>query len=303
MPADPTIDELARQQGQQPAQGLPPPQPAPYGIARAQEHQQQWGMPGISQQLGDIASKGAQGARGAWDWANERARTAMTGGVSEESIRAADDLLAQMLGWGSLTGAETGALGALKMTRMIPSEKKWALHNFGSNDEWNLHSKETGKKMGELYTTFHPDQKQLHVNYMTTDYPSWEKYKLDSPVDQRSWGMGTHELQTLGPEVLREYPDIDTLKFSRIGGAFKDRPVTLTYKRVAMPDGSIGFERIETSKSGRRQPWRSPQERQQAQQAASSRIQAARDEPDQPRVTVPPLTEAEEQFLRNLSGR
>lgn len=147
----------------------------------------------------------------------------------------------------ALSNLPFGGLGTLRMARIAPGEKRITVSNFGGKDEWSLWSKETGKKLGEMYTNYDKDTNQLKVEYMTGDWSgSGIKHNLNEP---RSWTIGTHELQTLRPEILREYPNIDTLKLTRIGGVFKESPVTLTYKRVDTPEGAV-FRRIKIERSG-----------------------------------------------------
>lgn len=59
------------------ARGLPPPQPTPYGVARAQERQQRWGLPGPGGQLVDLAKRAGQGFVNQIDAFGNRVNTAL----------------------------------------------------------------------------------------------------------------------------------------------------------------------------------------------------------------------------------
>lgn len=248
MPLDPTLEDLSNQ-------GLPPPQPMPYGIGRAIEHQQRWGgTPSLGAGLQDIATSAGRGAYNAFGNFIENA----VSGDPERQGASSGEFILSTVGLPYIGGEIQGGLGALRMARIAPGENRISPVNFGANDEWSLWSKETGKKLGEMYTNYDHANNQLKVEYMTGLWP--EKFDINNLKDERSWGIGTHELQTLGHEVLREYPNIDTLKFTRVGGVFKGNPTTLIYKRVDTPEGPT-FERVKARRGLGASGWVPPTQR------------------------------------------
>lgn len=301
MPLDPTLDELSSEQQRSMTHQPEPPNPAAPYLKGASDWAtrtfvdpmkttgflpggQNWGrsavtgmekfneggltglapslrqyMPGITNTLGDLAQSHA--ARNVFSTAN-------------------------------FGGIPFGGM-ALRMARIAPGEKRISPTNFGGKDEWSLFSKETGKKLGEMYTNYDQSKNQLKVEYMTGQWPEHFDPKLE---EQRSWGIGAHELRTLGPEVLREYPNIDTLKLTRIGGVFKGNPVTLTYKRVDTPEGPV-FERIKTQRGMSSRGWVPPAERFMHGRTRARPLIA---EP-QPLSETTPQTEAERQIWRNAA--
>jgi hypothetical protein len=115
---DPSLDQLSQQnqnpqlwnpQASAPPRGLPPPQPAPYGVARATEAQQRWGSPGavvgIGGSLGELATNYISNF-------NQLIGDAMMGAQDQDEAEGARiaRLATMTMGGGSM-GAEKGALG------------------------------------------------------------------------------------------------------------------------------------------------------------------------------------------------
>lgn len=201
MPIDPTLGELSQQD--QSAQGLPPPQPTPYGIARAQEHQQQWGMPGIGEQLSGIASKAAEVPGIALQGIGDRVQAAMRGGADEESIRAAADLAGMLLGTG-LIGAERGALGVAGGRLYLRNRPNPRTSSAYESKQMDLID-ESGKIIGSVSGDRLPGDKVLHVGW--------------TGADKGPWSGGTSEMLSFMTELQHEFPGIEKIRAARVSGA------------------------------------------------------------------------------------
>lgn len=207
MPFDPTLNELSDQQPQ--PQGLPPPQPTPDWYARDVQHQQQWGMPGVGEQLGDIASKPAALLQGANEWVGQRMMTGMEGrGEDEESIRAATDLAGMFLG-GGIAGAERGALGVaggklFLKERPLTQMQRSMLDPSSESKEMDLID-ESGKVMGRVTGDRLLGDKTLHVGW--------------AGADKGPWSGGISEMFSFMTELQHEFPGIEKIKASRVSGA------------------------------------------------------------------------------------
>lgn len=208
MPLDDTLGDLAQQQ----PQGLPPPQPTPYGIVRAQEHQQQWAMPPISDQLGDIASKTAQVPgiilKGTNDYIGDRMQTVMQGfgRVDDaESVKAATDLATMFFGSG-IAGAERGALGVAGGRLYLRDRKIYndpATAKVLDAKEMDLID-ESGNVLGTVAAQRRPGNPLLDVDWTGSS--------------EGAWSTGTSEMLSFMSELQHEFPGIERFRANRVSG-------------------------------------------------------------------------------------
>lgn len=203
MPLDDSLTDLAQQQ----PQGLPPPQPTPYGIVRAQEHQQQWGMPPISDQLGDIASKTAQVPgivlKGTNDYIGDRMQTVMQGfgRVDDaESVKAATDLATMFFGSG-IAGAERGALGVAGGRLYLRNRDPYSGPHYKEMDLID----ETGRVIGTVNASRMPNHPTLDVDWAGSS--------------KGAWSTGTSEMLSFMSELQHEFPGIEQIRARRVSGA------------------------------------------------------------------------------------
>lgn len=138
----------------------------------------------------------------------------------------------------------TPLLGTLQMARAPASD---FFSNFGGKDSFRLVSKETGEELGQFHATYNAGDKNLDIKYMGSF-----KRTPGGNAFSTHWGIGTHELQTLGPEILKEYPDVQTVSFLRLPGIREGAEKTgrqsriMKFKVNRTPDGNMTLELMES---------------------------------------------------------
>lgn len=151
--------------------------------------------------------------------------------------------------------ANVGGMPLLETLRMEAAPASEFFSTFGGKNSFSLFSKETGKIMGQLHTTFDPSTKDLHINFMGSTGRG-QGFGGFENTGTTGWGMGTHELQTLGPEILKHYPDVQTVSFLRLPGirtgaapgkaGRQSRNMKFQVNRT--PDGNMTLDLIESKK-------------------------------------------------------
>lgn len=152
--------------------------------------------------------------------------------------------------------ANVGGMPLLEALRMEAAPASSFFSTFGGKNSFKMFSRETGKEMGQLHTTFNPSTKDLYINYMGGN-EAGQGFGGYQNVGVTGWGIGTHELQTLGPEILKHYPDVQTVSFMRLpgirAGAGAAQPGkagrqsrNMKFKVNRTPDGNVTLERIES---------------------------------------------------------
>lgn len=196
--------------------GLPPPQPTPYGVTRAQEHQRRYGLPGAGGQLADLAKRAGQGAVGQFEEFGDRVKTAM---YDEDPYTRAyvGAGLAKNIVEGGMGAAPKGALG------MAGGAIK-AIPRFGSPEALSYYGKTIGMPENEFASRLWGG---LHNPTMTIthfDDAAGRRLAVSGRLIDNGQVVGRMS-RTLYPEEGRAYHDLMDISDDLQSGGYSKRIV------------------------------------------------------------------------------
>jgi hypothetical protein len=191
----------------------------------------------VPQRLSGLASGLGQVANMAWEGSlpaqlRNMYQALQQGAAPEDLAGQSFNAAMRMLDYGVAmpgTAIPRGALGSLRLRRTWQSDndalghyhRKFAMHN------------EAGQPVGEIYFTYNARTNELHVNSMMSNKTSpLGEGSTGKQLNPRAWSLGPAELQSLAPEIRREFPFAKTLVFERASGAIsKDKEVAPVLRR------------------------------------------------------------------------